>query len=653
MKGTCSKWLPSALRWPNRNQARDGSVCVLRANLVVFELDDHVKESVCLFGLLMQGQLPYDLAPIPLHLSETGSARVTVREVRALDLDPVDQLPCLARFNQVLFSTVLRQRQTHEFDCTTCYDYVVVPISTDLGPYEIDWTLVRNLGLLKDDFRDQVEDVRHLSQHFPGQIVVVSNIDQQLYELREFVGPSSTFLSKRKHGKPRTNIEFLVDTLGASPADIDQDQPVFTVSPLPTVRNMLMANPPRSESGLPGTPGPRCLLPQFCALLPFDATRTFHAQYLPSILMKLETILTADELRTQQLRFSRLPLDLVAQAVTQAGALEPTNNERLETLGDSLLELMFTLLRHIANLRLGADTISNRNLCSKCESTVHLSAYLHTRPLRLSTWTPPGFRSTQPAAAPSEKIVADAAEALLAAVYQSSDSISEACQCAEDFGIFPCESTEAVIELWPSLQPFVAEEATLVTGRLQHMLGYSFREPGWLVLYSDSTVGQDATWQKVLAVGRAFADFSIIDHVYEEYQDASPEFLTDVKRMKNVTHLYAQISQKLRLYELVRRDPSSERALTDYLSDCRLFAMMEPPRIMSDAVVGLAGAVLIDCGLSRFDEALAVLLNLLRPFLSDYLDPEKVHPFSDASSFARKCQALGIDKIEYRYVGLQ
>ncbi|KAI4260155.1 MAG: hypothetical protein LQ352_000420 [Teloschistes flavicans] len=228
-----------------------------------------------------------------------------------------------------------------------------------------------------------------------------------------------------------TDVASTTDGLVVEPQNFEQDSTslVLEVSRFPKRTDFLHPIPLLEQKAAKGTRR-EILRPKDCEIDKLPANYAYFAAALPTVLHRVGVRLVAARLcRTLLAAVAFHQLDLVVTAITASVAREPTNYQRQEYLGDSVLKFLTSLtlisehLRwHEGILSRGKDHIVSNASLAKAALAVGLDEYIQTKAFTGSKWRPI-YASDLLATPPdkprelSTKTLADVVEALVGAAF--------------------------------------------------------------------------------------------------------------------------------------------------------------------------------------------------------------------------------------------
>ncbi|KAM3419088.1 hypothetical protein BST61_g5039 [Cercospora zeina] len=177
-----------------------------------------------------------------------------------------------------------------------------------------------------------------------------------------------------------------------------------------------------------------------CTIDALPARYALLSAFMPSVLHKLETTLTARDLAQTKLnKIGPWNLSSLLEAITSPAAREPSDYNRLEYLGDCILKHCTELqlmAQHVnwpeAYLSLERDRIVRNSNLAKVAIDCELDRYIIAAPFTGSKWRPPYVSDMQEPGTRemSTKTLADVVEALIGAAYVT-DGLENAFRCIQ------------------------------------------------------------------------------------------------------------------------------------------------------------------------------------------------------------------------------
>ncbi|KAL8679737.1 MAG: hypothetical protein Q9186_004009 [Xanthomendoza sp. 1 TL-2023] len=204
---------------------------------------------------------------------------------------------------------------------------------------------------------------------------------------------------------------------------------LFHVSRFPKRTDFLHPVPPNNQKAPEGA-NKILLKPEDCELDKLPLPYAYLAAIIPSILHRIGVRLTATHLCDTVLSTVRFEqLDLVVTSITATSAQEPTNYQRQEYLGDSVLKFLTSLTLmseqlcwHEGILSSAKDHIVSNASLAKAALAAGLDTFIQTKAFTGTKWKPLYVSDLlkSPAGNPREmstKTLADVVEALIGAAF--------------------------------------------------------------------------------------------------------------------------------------------------------------------------------------------------------------------------------------------
>ncbi|KAK7049438.1 Dicer-like protein 1 [Paramarasmius palmivorus] len=353
------------------------------------------------------------------------------------------------------------------------------------------------------------------------------------------------------------------------------------------------------------------IMPQGCCSWLDISESMFHVWRVLPVLCKR----VVDIYRAREARFSLgiPPVDekLLIQALTIPGATAGFNNQRLETLGDAVLELCTTV--HLFNkyphkhegqldiIRRGS--IANRFLCSRAlevglERFITSETHKKTRGWR---YVEEDGKRTYP-----RRSLQDCVEALVGCAFETG-GIPMALHAGVALGLafgglVPWETRYARVERVP-VPPMFAD--------LEAKLGYTFRNGALLreamTHPSFSSYAASSSYQRLEFLGDAILDLVVIHYLYRKFPAATSHQLA-LPRTKAVCSpaLASLAVRHLQVHNIIFiNNVQLSTDIAQYVPHLEAASALtivrdgwryDPPKAISDVFEAIMGAVLIDSG---------------------------------------------------------
>ncbi|KAI9821503.1 MAG: hypothetical protein M1832_003351 [Thelocarpon impressellum] len=307
------------------------------------------------------------------------------------------------------------------------------------------------------------------------------------------------------------------------------------VLPLPKRRDFLHSDYEVTGQGSPVSPQvsskrkAQVLSVDNCSFdnLPFKYTR--FALFIPSILHLLEVSLVADRVRQQVIPSVDIrDCNLVITAICASSAREPSNYQKLELLGDSVLKFLATaqlFVEHVnwheGYLSMGKECIVSNSRLARAARDRSLDRFIITKSFTGRKWSPSDLLVSSPDATrvmPS-KVLADVVESLIGAAFVDG-GLQKSAKCASVFlseldGIPPDVKFASF-----SPTPELATESDMA--ELEDMIGYSFSNKGILreAMTHPSCENDSASlsYQRLEFLGDSLLDYVVVTTLHREYK---------------------------------------------------------------------------------------------------------------------------------------
>ncbi len=332
--------------------------------------------------------------------------------------------------------------------------------------------------------------------------------------------------------------------------------------------------------------------------------------YLPCLLMNLERHVLLCELRKLLRKFNHvnIPLGLIREAVTSFSVSRNVNYERLELLGDAVLDLSATVHIYAENSQVREGEMHNFRKDLVCNEKLGVIAekeklvkYLNFKQRIVKEWVPPGAHREGTCVILNEKSLADVTEALCGAMYLSGyfqeemktgeqdcnvHSVTRGSLCPkrvvraykvgaqflEGIGVFESAEPSQLAMLrstictlrgnsttaartFPKNDSRVEKNWEQVGRPMEEKLQYKFKNRELLFLacthksYARSINRDywDAGFQRLEFLGDAIAGFIVIANLYNMFEELGPGALTELKGLCVSNETFARITVKHKL----------------------------------------------------------------------------------------------------------
>ena len=333
-----------------------------------------------------------------------------------------------------------------------------------------------------------------------------------------------------------------------------------------------------------------------------------------------------------------LPIAEIIKALTPTRAGLGDSYDQLEWIGDAVLKLLQTdALIHTPGLRLWVRALhegdlttlrsamsNNQFLCEACKRT-GIDRFILATPLARGTWIPVNLELHSLGSAeiglpydanPGMKVCADVIEAILGMVYLHF-GYAAAMSVAEEVRVtLPTDKmtgNQPKAEVKPC--HLLLELVTKLTGKT------TFNNPALVeeALTHPSAIYQNVpSYQKLEWIGDAVLCMAVREWIYKTYPDAKVGDMVTIEAAVISNEILAYQSVKTGLHRFIRhRDQSLPSRLEHY--ECSIGDLSrglwgtDPPKILSDVVESVLGAVHVDGG---FTEGQTAALTMMAPILA-------------------------------------
>ncbi|KAH7090455.1 dicer-like protein 2 [Paraphoma chrysanthemicola] len=388
-----------------------------------------------------------------------------------------------------------------------------------------------------------------------------------------------------------------------------------------------------------------------CVVDAVPATLSISALLLPSILHKIELSIIAETLRTTILRsvgFGTVHVPLLVQALTSSAADEKDNYQRLEFLGDCVLKYIATihlmgdnLIAPESHLTEKKGRIVSNGFLARAALAKGLDVYVNTKRFTGAKWAPRYISDLLASTTPdkkverSSKLIADIIESLIGVSYVAGGFVM-AFRCIQT--LLPAENWTTVSSAVTILYESAPADVTPTNfSTVEQLIGRTFGKSTLLLdaLTHPSFSGPHvfSSYQRLEFLGDAVLDYIVSKRLFAHepplshqtmhairtatvnasflafrmFETTVTEELTD-KTTKQRGYEHRALWQYLRSggHEIIRsRDIASQRhqqvreqVISALQNDARypwhLFALTSAPKVLSDIVESVIGAIFVD-----------------------------------------------------------
>ncbi|KAF8520186.1 hypothetical protein BU17DRAFT_46941 [Hysterangium stoloniferum] len=483
-------------------------------------------------------------------------------------------------------------------------------------------------------------DPANITQEDEGQLLLQSTLEPGrpllLRCLRNDLNPLSrppigeqfdTFIQHWEHVYKRRNYPVHIPTEGALVMVETFARNFSSVYPLPSrpQADISMENPHRKSRFVPAGTCEICVLSQ-------DTIQSFRT--LPQVIRRITDVYRARKI-IEELGLPALQEDLVVEALTLPCATAGFSNQRLETLGDSVLKLCVVVhlfnkypFRHEGQLDgMRRNSVSNRGLLARAKD-IGLERFLTSEPSSTRAWRPTaaegkfvdGVWFVQRKFA--RRSLQDCMEALLGVSFLTG-RIEMALQTGTALKLCfggPEHWSTRYIPRDPSNVPSFFSP-------LENKLGYRFKTCTLLMeaFTHPSFTSDNACYQRLEFLGDALIDLVVLEYLYKKFPHATSGQLTWAKsRAVWAPALTIIAIKQLELHKyLLSSNVELEMAIKKTALQHIGFGYehivlegwrYELPKAISDIMESLCGAMLIDSGYD-YEGVRAIIERLMMPIL--------------------------------------
>ncbi|KAF1798735.1 dsRNA-specific ribonuclease III dicer [Mucor lusitanicus] len=437
------------------------------------------------------------------------------------------------------------------------------------------------------------------------------------------------------------------------------------------------------------------LVPELCLQYPISASVYQTLQLVPDIMMHIDAVLLMHDAKKALGLSGRMKDPYMLEAFTASSAGLEKDYQRLEFLGDSVLKFItstyvFVTLPISNEFELTESRmrmISNTALF-KSAIQLRLYEYICSQNLPRRFYRPPNYLCKDDSAEMiksltyhklSDKTLADVVESTLGASYlsclgdkkQGDQALNEALHTTQRL-LVPMQK----MEQWSDFQTIYRDERDnkqlkmaaydplfdqrIDIKKVSRILGYEFQNEALIaeaLTHASVTNSSVPCYQRLEFLGDAVLDFCVTNYLFEKYHTAPPGTLHDLRKSSVNNDILSVLCIQLGLHVHIRHFSTTFPSAVKQFQELVVASQDEkgeywlnfnPPKVLSDVVESLIGAVFVDAGFN-LDPVLGLFDRLLKPLLDDHISIEAMqqHPLGKLKCMV---QEFGCKQCETRNV---
>uniref|UniRef100_A0A6B2KWY7 Uncharacterized protein n=1 Tax=Arcella intermedia TaxID=1963864 RepID=A0A6B2KWY7_9EUKA len=658
-----------------------------------------IDETVSKFGLFSLTE--FEVPPFQIYLKGQKQNKITFESLHKLTLEnPL--LEIARKFHTSLFKMLCKGLKGDGLDPNTeTYAYLILPINND----DIDWEYLQQFleprKIIANTLpRSQLEG-KILTTLYDSLSYKVVSVHTGLQLQSPFQGGrdnSGKPFPARPANNPTIDIPN-TDNFNPAPKTkstpsnflehfskkrgfeiIDTNQELVEARRLRYPKNGLRVQQ-KTEKKTPGI----YLPPELCFVEELTTEMHDQAILLPSILIRLESLLIAHQLR--EACPIRADPDKILEALTPSGVAEGFNYERLENLGDTVLKYLVCLSLFVVYpdytegelSERKARLVSNLNLFDLA-SAKNLGSYSSPEKCTFQEWATSGCKANNQMKI-RKKSLSDETEALIAVAYLSDEGVTKdkpilgrrlhnSAKFLEWLDLFK-DMQNSLREIEDKLNnyhlEYIPNGLNLYEKEyfVSNVLKYKFRDANLLSAAFSKDSRSCLPFQRLEFIGDAALDLIVLEIMHQKFPKADPGQYTHLKHCVCSNWMFGRISweygfqklgcidnqtmEKIRVYGeaiaeykvRMEAEIASRRTEAGFSEEeirrkhIFQYADADPPKILGDIFESVAGAILVDSGFN-LEKVKEVFDPLLRPIMS-LLSPECA-VFHPTILLLEKCQ---------------
>ncbi|EPB86344.1 hypothetical protein HMPREF1544_06883 [Mucor circinelloides 1006PhL] len=435
------------------------------------------------------------------------------------------------------------------------------------------------------------------------------------------------------------------------------------------------------------------LVPELCRPYPISASVYQTLQLVPDIMTRIDAVLLLRDAKTALGLSNKIKDSYMLEAFTASSAGLEKDYQRLEFLGDSVLKFITSTYvfatQPVSNefelTESRMRMISNKALF-KSAIKLELHQYVCSQHLPRRFWRPPNYTCKDDSAEMlksltyhklSDKTLADVVESTLGASYLSclhenkGEALNEALHTAQrllvplqqmdqwsDFQKVYCEARASKQLEIARYDPLFDQRVDLK--KVSRILGYEFQNESLIaeaLTHASVTNSSVPCYQRLESLGDAVLDFCVTQYLFEKYHTAPPGILHDLRKSSVNNDILSVLCIQLELHVHIRHFSTSFPLAVEQFQELLVASRdrkgeywlnFNPPKVLSDVVESLIGAVFVDAGFN-LDPVKSLFDRLLKPLLDDHISIETIqqHPLGKLKCLV---QEFGCKQCETRNV---
>ncbi|KAJ7568468.1 hypothetical protein O6H91_01G033700 [Diphasiastrum complanatum] len=690
--------VPDALRgnW----DASCGKI-VLHAYLLSFTSEPADREYASFYLLLQSElNTAAETMPLELTLGQGPGVVASLRPSGRVEFDE-HEIELAKTFQKKLFSMVfdwktgsslleaLPTDSANSWDCSKMY--LLLPQLhkhgvTDSSDISIDWNMIRIVSLpvsslagfnasIDDSLVQENESMLQFADgSLPAKLAlnafVVTGHNGRPYCVAEVMqGVNADSVFKPRPSEYKSYVDYFLKRYNKVVRY--PHQPLLRAKHLSGLQNFLIEHPSGTKPKVDATvelPPDICIL----KLVGVSSSVVNATTLVPSCMHRIENFFIAVQLQNKLAAAfeegGQISSTTVLKALTTSKCTEKFSLESLEMLGDSCLK--FAVTQHLFLIHADEDEgklscrraseISNNNLY-RLGLAKDIPVHIRDGMFNPDEWQAPGrvvhetrpledsqsgcyevvTRCTKRYHQIKKKTVADVVEALIGGFVVDS-GLKAAIAFMQWLGLQVHVDPSLLAKIYNYSEPSTLNQKIEFV-EVERILGYSFQKKNLLVeaLTHPSYHDSKSNYQRLEFLGDAVLDFLMARHLYLSFPGLKPGLLSDLKSATVNNWSLSLVAMRYGLHRfLLESTAQLMPCIEKFLSESQSSQRWEDdgaPKVLSDIVESLAGAIFLDTGFS-----VSKVWIIFEPLLQPIVSPEtlQIHPVRELHEL---CQFHGFD----------